>query len=49
VKFFQEWQLVAEKLFGDWPYQKAKIINPHDDWATAYQKIHQFLRVEYDQ
>jgi len=49
VKFFQEWQQVAEELFRDWPYQKAKILNPHDDWATAYQKIHQFLQVEHDQ
>ena len=48
VKFFQEWQLVAEKLFRDWPYQKTKIFNPHDDWMTAHQKIRQFLHVERD-
>jgi hypothetical protein len=49
VKFFQEWQLVVEELFNDWPYRKTKIINPHDDWAIAYQEIYQFLQVDHDQ
>ncbi len=46
VEFFQAWQLVAEQLFHDWPYQKTKIDNPHDDWARAYQQIFRFLQIE---
>lgn len=45
VLFFQEWQLVAEQLYRDWPYLKTKIDNPHDDWARAYQQIYRFLQI----
>jgi len=46
VQFFIEWQQVAERLFDEWPHQKIKILNPHDDWARAYEKMHSFLQVE---
>lgn len=46
VQFFQAWQPVAEALFNDWPYAKTKISNPHDDWASAFDQIHQFLHIK---
>jgi thymidylate kinase len=49
VQFFQEWQLVAEQLYSDWPYGKTKVENPHHDWALAYQQIYRFLQVEHNQ
>ena len=47
VQFFQEWLLVAEELFEDWPYHKTKIENPHEDWGRTYQKLQRFLEVAH--
>jgi thymidylate kinase len=44
VQFFGEWQAVAERLYGDWPYWKTKVNNPHDGWEQAHQKIYRFLQ-----
>ena len=41
--FFQEWVVVADELFDDWPYRKARIENPHEDWERAYQQMLSFL------
>ena len=43
--FFQEWDLVADELFRDFPYRKIKIENPQDDWARAYRIIEDFLQM----
>jgi hypothetical protein len=43
VQFFQEWSLVAEQLFADWPGQKIKVLNPHEDWPRAYRQMQAFL------
>lgn len=45
VQFFEEWHTVAEGLYVDWPYDKETIMNPHDDWAKAYQQMHAFLQI----
>lgn len=45
VQFFKEWQHVAERLYSDWPYHKIKILNPHEDWARAYDQMVAFLQV----
>jgi thymidylate kinase len=45
VQFFEEWQHVAERLYSDWPYHKIKILNPHEDWARAYDQMYAFLQV----
>jgi thymidylate kinase len=44
VQFFGAWQAVAERLYGDWPYWKTKIDNPHDDSERARQKVYRFLQ-----
>ena len=31
-KFFEEWVLVAERLYNEFPFPKIKIPNPHEDW-----------------
>jgi hypothetical protein len=46
VEFFQEWQIVAEQLYRDWPYRKIRVEDPHDDWARAYQRLYRFLQIE---
>ncbi len=47
VQFFQEWQGVAEQLFDDWPYQKLRVVNAHEAWATAHiSGMCQFLQIE---
>lgn len=43
VQFFQDWQGTAEQLYSAWPYQKIRVSNAHDGWATAYQQIYHFL------
>jgi hypothetical protein len=43
VQFFTEWQRVVTQLFNNWPHEKIKIQNPHDDWESAYQQIDSFL------
>jgi hypothetical protein len=45
VLFFKEWQSVVERLYIDWPYPKVKILNPHEDWARAYDQMALFLQV----
>ena len=44
VQFFTEWQQVVTQLFIDWPHDKIKIQNPHDDWESVYQQIDAFLQ-----
>jgi hypothetical protein len=46
VQFFEEWQQVSECLYNDWPFQKIKILNPHEDWVKAYEQMSAFLHVE---
>jgi hypothetical protein len=46
VQFFEEWHAVAEGLYNDWPYEKKKIMNPHDDWAKAYDQMYAFLQIQ---
>jgi thymidylate kinase len=46
VKFFEEWHLVAERLYEDWPHRKIKILDPHEDWARAYEQMLAFLHIE---
>ena len=43
IKFFSEWQEVAEKLYKDFPYHKVKIMDSHEDWYLAYQQMIRFL------
>jgi len=45
VQFFVAWRQVAERLFADWPHRKIRILNPHEDWAGAYEKMHTFLQL----
>jgi hypothetical protein len=45
VGFFEEWGQVAESLYADWPYHKAKIVNAHDDWPAAYAQMAAFLQL----
>jgi hypothetical protein len=46
VQFFEEWQPIAERLYNDWPHHKIKILNPHEDWARAYEQMYTFLQAE---
>lgn len=45
IQFFAAWQVVAGKLYDDWPFLKIKISNPHDDWTITHQQMHHFLQV----
>ncbi len=45
VRFFEEWRPVAEHLYADWPYGKVRILDPHADWARAFAKLDEFLKV----
>jgi hypothetical protein len=45
VEFFKEWQGVVDRLYGDWPFLKIKIQNPHDNWAESYAQLHAFLEI----
>jgi len=38
--------MVAEQLYGDWPFSKIKIKNLHADWNRAYQQMVRFLEAE---
>jgi hypothetical protein len=46
VRFFEEWRQLAERLYCDWPGQKVKIINPHEDWTNSYHQMSNYLQVE---
>lgn len=48
VKFFEEWQDVAELLYTDWTHKKIKIMDPHDDWTSAYEKMYTFLEIAHN-
>jgi hypothetical protein len=41
--FFQEWDVVADRLYEGWPYRKTKIEDPPNDWDGAYQQMLRFL------
>jgi hypothetical protein len=43
VRFFKEWRGIADQLFNEWPGRKAKIMNPHADWAGSYREMCKFL------
>jgi tRNA uridine 5-carbamoylmethylation protein Kti12 len=45
LEFFQAWQIVAQKLFQDWPYRKIRVDNPHADWFRAYQQLSRDLQI----
>jgi hypothetical protein len=45
VKFFEEWQPIAERLYCNWPGHKVKILNPHEEWEKAYQQMAVFLQI----
>ena len=47
VRFFKEWQAVAEQLFSDWPFAKVKITNPHDNWGNTYQEMVRFFEINH--
>lgn len=44
IRFFKEWQVVADDLYSDWPFWKTKIKKPHDDWELAYQEMYRFMQ-----
>jgi hypothetical protein len=44
IEFFTEWQAVAEILYQDFPYRKAKIENPQADWDQSYQQMIGFVQ-----
>ena len=46
IRFFEEWHGVAEKLYDDWPHAKIRIMNPHENWAKAYEQIYGFMQIE---
>jgi hypothetical protein len=46
VRFFDEWRQVANGLYDDWPGQKVKILNPHEDWGRSYRELCTFLQVD---
>jgi thymidylate kinase len=48
VNFFEDWHDVAERLYTDWTHKKIKIMNPHDDWTSAYEKMYTFLEVAHN-
>ena len=47
IKFFTEWQEVAEILYKDFPYRKVIIENPYEDWNQSYQQMIEFLLSAY--
>ena len=49
VQFFEEWQQVARHLYHDWPHRKKRILNPHEDWAGAYEQMVAFLKINGNQ
>jgi hypothetical protein len=48
VQFFEEWHYIAERLYNDWPSNKKKIVNPHENWVEAYEQMYTFLQIEGD-
>jgi thymidylate kinase len=44
-QFIREWQVVAGRLYDDWPHRKLKIHEPHADWQQAYNQIEAFLQI----
>jgi len=49
LQFFKEWHHIAEILYKDWPYKKKKILNPHENWARAYEQMQAFMQIEGNQ
>lgn len=44
LEFFSEWIEVAEVLYNQWPHNKCRIENPHDNWELAFSRINKYLR-----
>ncbi len=44
-QFFREWQVIAERLFDEWPHHKLKIQDAHQDWEAAYRQMEAFLEI----
>jgi thymidylate kinase len=42
-RFFEEWDLVAERLYDRLTFPKIKIRNPHSDWDMAMRRIREFV------
>ena len=49
VQFFEEWHYVAERLYNDWPHDKKKITNPHENWKKAYEQMYAFMQIDGSQ
>ena len=45
TRFFNEWALIADKLFDRYPYRKLRIHNPHIDWGNTNDCIKEFLEL----
>jgi len=46
VKFFNEWTSIANRLYEELPFRKAKIQNPNADWDTTMSRIRHFLKID---
>jgi thymidylate kinase len=46
VEFFKEWRDLTGRLFNDWPHRKARIMNPHGDWARSYAEMREALGID---
>ena len=45
AQFFNEWVLIADRLFERFPYRKLRIPDPQTDWEDTYGSIRAFLEV----
>jgi predicted acetyltransferase len=43
VAFLEDWARVADRLYEQLPFPKAKIRNPHQDWDEAMRQIRKFM------
>ena len=46
IRFFEEWQAVVERSYAEWPYEKVRILDPHQDRASADRQLGAFLQVD---
>jgi thymidylate kinase len=45
TQFFNEWAVIADRLFDRFPYRKLRIPDPQIDWEDTYGSIRAFLDV----
>jgi hypothetical protein len=45
VRFFEAWTDLAHHLYDEWPHQKLRVLNAHDDWRKAWERIDRFLQL----